>query len=302
MKMLPETTLINVADIHIPDEHRKVDPLNAQALAENITENDLLSPIEVLSEGEDGYRLIYGAHRLEAFKLLGRPQIPAIVKEAGAFADDAAIQLRTISENLVRRELSVLDRSVDIATWCEIYRATRTNIKPGKKPKELGATVAPNSRRNELSPTVGLNSLTPEQQDNLSKEFTLGFSEAARLAFTISRASVFYAIKIASIPADLRDKIALLPIANSTRELLILAAEPAYRQEQIIEIILDELRPHIETASEAIAVLDRKTIPLKEERWQKVSASFGQLKPTEQYRFFDLHEDAIAKWQAERGA
>jgi ParB family transcriptional regulator, chromosome partitioning protein len=290
MKMLSELSFISPALIEIPELHRRVDPVNVQALAENISENGQLSPIEVLEYEPGKYRLIYGAHRLEAARLLGWTEIATLIKQVSEFTDEAAIQLRTISENMMRRELSVLDRSVDIATWCEIYRAAHTNIKPGRK------------SANELSLLNRLNLLTPEQQDELSARWALNFSNAAQQALDISRRTVFRAIKIASIPADLREKIALLPLANMRDELLILAAEPAYRQEQIIEIILDELRPNAETTSEAIAILDRKTIPLKEERWQKVSASFGQLKPTEQYRFFDLHEDAIAKWQAERGA
>ncbi len=280
--------VVNISpnSIVVPQEHRVVDPVLAQVLAEDIVEKGQLSPIEVLALEDGTYRLIFGAHRLAAIQQLGRTEIAATVHNIGSFADESAIKLRTISENMVRRELSVLDRAVDIATWCEIYRETRTHIKPGRKPKELSTAAVPNS-------------LEEQQRVQLVDKFTKSFSEAAQLAFGISRGAVFEFLRIAAIPEDLRAKISLLPLANQYRELVMLANEPANRQEQIITIILDD-ENHVSSVSDAIAVLDRHPPAQKEERWQKVSASFAQMKQSEQFRFFDLHQDAIEQWLADR--
>src|SRR5690606_1940072 len=109
------------------------------------------------------------------------------------------------------------------------------------------------------------------------------------------------AMRIASIDAEARDRIALLSVADNQSELLLLATQSAERQIAIAEL-LDAVPDAPASVTEAIAILDRLPKPQAEPRWQKVAASFSTLKPAEQARFFELHEAAIRLWLQGREA
>lgn len=281
-------TDIEIALVDVLAGRRKLDPARVEALSDLFASQGQTVPIEVVAQ--DGrYRLVFGGHRLAAAKLIGWPAIRAIVKQPTDFASEAEITLREITENLAHRALSALDRAVDIARWREIYEATHVVVKPGRKAK---------ADRSELSAKLALNS---EDGDELSAMFALSFSEAAQQAFGLSRREVFRATKIASIDAEVREDIALLPIADNQSELLLLAAQSADRQAEIAEL-LNAVPDAPASVTEAIAILDRLPKPQAEPRWQKLAASFSAMKPAEQFRFFELHEAAIRLWLKERGA
>jgi len=236
------------------------------------------SAIEVVTEG-DGYRLVFGGHRLAAVKQLGHETIRATVKSRDEFASEAQITLREITENLARRELSVLDRAVDIARWREIYEAAHGTVQRGRKAKLLQVETI---------------------SDEAAERFATSFSEAARKALGVDRVAVHRAMRIASIPADLRGWIALHPIADNQSELLQLAGEPEERQEHICGLLTSE-PPAASTVAAAIALIDETPAPVKEPAWQKVSTGFSKLPARDQHAFFELHEAAIALWLKGRG-
>ena len=268
-------TAIDVALVDVAAGRRKLDPAWVETLADLFSSQGQKTPIEVIAAGER-YRLVFGHHRLAAAKLLGSRAIQAIVKTPEDFASEAEITLAEITENLARRNLSVLDRSVDIARWREVYEATHQLNKGGRKaqnvdPEELGA------------------------------KFALSFSDAAQKAFDLSRRSVFNATKIASIAADLRDRIALHAIADNQSELLALAAETPERQADIAALLTAE-PAQAATVADAISTLDRLPKSAKVAGWQKVADGFSRLKEADQRRFFQLHEAAILAWLKERDA
>lgn len=280
---------IEIALIDVLPGRRKLDPERVEALSDLFASQGQTVPIEVVAQ--DGrYRLVFGGHRLAAAKLIGWPAIRAIIKQPTDFASEAEITLREITENLAHRALSVLDRAVDIARWREIYEATHLLNKGGRKRKETSVE--------KQSANLALSS---EEGDDLSAKFALSFSEAAQQAFGLSRREVFRATKIASIDAEARDLIALLPVADNQSELLLLAAQSADRQIEIAEL-LNAVPDAPASVTEAIAILDRLPKPQAEPRWQKLAASFSAMKPAEQFRFFELHEAAIRLWLKERGA
>lgn len=264
---------IAISRIDVPTGRRKLDPAWVQALSDLFSSQGQLSPIELIATGER-FRLVFGHHRLAAGKLIGWSEIRAVVKDASTFTDEAEIVLREITENLARRELSVLDRAVDIARWREIYNAAHTISKGGRKAKE-----------------------TDPQE--LTAKFAVSFTVAAQQAFQLSERSVFNAVKVASIPADLRDRIALHPVAANQSELLALAAEPAERQAQVVALLTAE-PAQATSVADALALIDRLPAPKPAARWEKLSDAFSRMKEKEQYRFFELHEGAIRRWLAYR--
>lgn len=128
MNAQPETVLLPVADIEMGDRLRLVDDDYAELLAASMEDRGLMQPIEVGKANRKGaYQLIAGAHRLTAARLLGWNEIPAIVHAA----DKIEAQLREIDENLMRRELTPLDRATFLARRKELYEAKYPQAKHG---------------------------------------------------------------------------------------------------------------------------------------------------------------------------
>ncbi len=89
-------------------------------MAESIKEIGLLHPITVRVQEEnekDTYTLVAGAHRLEAYKLLGKQSIDSKV----IMKDDLQAELIEIDENLIRNEMGYLLRSDTLVRKKEIY-------------------------------------------------------------------------------------------------------------------------------------------------------------------------------------
>lgn len=265
---------IEIGLIDVLAGRRRLDPAWVETLSDLFASQGQLSPIELV-EREGRYRLVFGGHRLAAAKLIGWSTIRAVVKDAAAFASEAEITLREITENMARRQLSVLDRSVDIARWREIYNAAHTVSKGGRKAKDADPL-------------------------ELTAKFAVSFTKAAQDAFQLSERSIFNAVKIATISADLRDRIALHAIADNQSELLALAAEPAERQAQIVALLLAE-PAQAASVADAIAIIDRLPKPQPAQAWEKLSDTFSRLKQKDQDRFFELHASAIRRWLANRG-
>ncbi|MBZ9678934.1 ParB/RepB/Spo0J family partition protein [Mesorhizobium sp. ES1-1] len=269
------TTKIKIADLRVPRNRRRTDPAwVATLMADMQAGNGHMVPIEVVPETTEGYqyRLILGAHRLEAVAGLGHVDIDAFIRDPKEVANEAQMRKREIAENLIRRQLSVLDRSRDIADWRDIYDAENGTGKAGRrKAREV------------------------VEDDELSAKFALNFSEAAQSVLGISRRSVFHALKIATIPSAIRESISLHPVADSQADLLVLAAEPAERQAAIAKLLLADPAEAF-TVADAIALLDKVPAPIKEPTWQKVATAFSKMKEGDQDRFFALHEAAIQRW------
>ena len=75
-------------------------------LKESIEKNGLLQPI-IVKKAVKGYYIIAGERRYRAFELLGRKEIPAIIKEM----TDEEMMVFAVLENLQREDLSALEES-----------------------------------------------------------------------------------------------------------------------------------------------------------------------------------------------
>jgi ParB family chromosome partitioning protein len=98
---------IPIASIRIENRLRPLDSAKVAELAASIAELGLLQPIGIRPDGT----LVYGYHRLEACKQLGWTEIPAVVVDG----DDLRAELAEISENLIRNELTLLERAEHLA-------------------------------------------------------------------------------------------------------------------------------------------------------------------------------------------
>lgn len=262
-------------DIIVGDRLRKVLPDRVQALRESFADKGQTTPIDTVAT-PNGPRLIAGAHRLGAAFVDDASGVDAILWPEGHFGSEAEIQQREITENFERFDLNALERAVNIAAWRVIHESRNPPAKPGRKAK------AP---------------MTDEALDEMSATFALNFSEVAQRVLGISRRSVFLSLKIATISAEVRDRLADLATANNQSDLLALAAEAPARQSEIVDLLVAGSA----SVATAIAALDGIVKPVASAAHEKVSESFSRLKPEQQFSFFDLHADAIEKWRMGRG-
>ena len=101
--------------IEIPLEEIKKNPYQPRTyfneeklneLKDSIEKNGLLQPI-VVKKAIKGYYIIAGERRYRAFELLGKKEIPAIIKEM----TDEEMMIFAVLENLQREDLSALEES-----------------------------------------------------------------------------------------------------------------------------------------------------------------------------------------------
>jgi ParB-like chromosome segregation protein Spo0J len=117
---------IHLDMIVIPDGRRPVDPSAVRMLAQSISEIGLQTPICIHDSG-DGYVLIAGRHRLEAFRKLGKEHIPAVISKLTKLE----AELWEIDENLCRSDLTPAQEAIAIARRKEIYEALHPETRRG---------------------------------------------------------------------------------------------------------------------------------------------------------------------------
>lgn len=117
---------VALADIRVADRLRTPDQDWVALLAVSMEARGLQTPLLVGKSG-DKFKLVAGAHRLAAAKKLGWEKIDAIVVEG----DKLALRLVEIDENLIRRELSELDRSAFLAERKAIYEELHPETRKG---------------------------------------------------------------------------------------------------------------------------------------------------------------------------
>lgn len=122
-----QVVLVRLDLIDATDRLRAVNEAYAQVLAAAFQgPGGQRTPIEIVRRGER-YRLVFGAHRFRAAEIAGWSEIRAIVTDA----TDAELRLREIDENLIRHELTALDRARFLLERKRIYEAlTFTNASP----------------------------------------------------------------------------------------------------------------------------------------------------------------------------
>lgn len=89
--------------------------INMQSLNElinSIEQNGLMQPIVITEKKEDGlYTIVAGHRRYEAFKIMGKNSIPAIIKKNLCNKDLAVLSL---TENLMRENLHPIENAIAI--------------------------------------------------------------------------------------------------------------------------------------------------------------------------------------------
>lgn len=119
--------MIEISSILIEGRSRDVDEGWAQALATMFSAGEMLNPITIW-QGEDGPRLVAGAHRIAAHVINGETHIAAIWSKAQTLADAKVLK---IMENIGRHELTALDRAQHLFDLKHAYEAKYPETKNG---------------------------------------------------------------------------------------------------------------------------------------------------------------------------
>jgi ParB family chromosome partitioning protein len=114
---------ISIAKITVGKRKREALEAKVLAMMESIREIGLLQPITITKD----HTLVFGLHRLEACKRLEWETIPATARTFEGL--DA--ELAEIDENLVRADLTVLERSELLARRHAIYEVRHPETKRG---------------------------------------------------------------------------------------------------------------------------------------------------------------------------
>lgn len=170
---------IPVHAVVIPDDRKRGQNLaETRRLMESIREVGLLNPITVTKDNV----LVSGLHRLSACQLLGWTEIPAHVVELAGLK----LELAEIDENLIRNELSALERGEHLARRKEIYEVLHPDAPTGAgRPKKNAETIS--SFVADTAAKTGVTERTVQQDVQLAQRIAPDVRDAIRDTETADR-------------------------------------------------------------------------------------------------------------------
>lgn len=235
-------TSLTIARIAVRNRIRPVDADFVRFLAASLEERGLDIPVcvrPIAQDDEFDYELVAGLHRLTAATQLGWIVVDADVVDLTA--DEA--RFREIEENLVRRELSVIDRAVSIAEWADVFYRLRGGV-PGHG----------GDRRSKL-----FSLLCPDDQ---GQPLPLkSFSEEAAERIGLSARSVRQAQAIGrKLQRDTLDQLRGTRFENATRLLSSLTNEGEH-QAAIARLLREGRAATVDEAKTSLGIAERRLAP-----------------------------------------
>ena len=162
-----------LSEITVPEGRRGIDPVEVSKIADSIkTIGRLLCPIIIDKNG----RLIAGAHRLEAHKLLGHDEIECIVLDA----DELRTELAEIDENLIRTDLDDISMGEQAIRRDEILEQLGLRANQSNKGKSTGESDSPVKTTADFAKDIGTGERTLQQNMQLARDLEPVAKEAVR--------------------------------------------------------------------------------------------------------------------------
>lgn len=169
---------IRVSDIEICSRKRGINTDKVSELVLSIGEIGLLQPIAVV-RANGNYRLVAGMHRIEAFKVLGRETIPAVVVNL----DELDAELGEIDENLMRVDLTVLEQGELLLRRDEILKEKGQRAKAGDNQFiQGGETVSLPQRKStsDVAAEIGISERSTQQRIQIARDILPEVKEAIK--------------------------------------------------------------------------------------------------------------------------
>ena len=219
---------VEISAIRVPERLRPVDPAAVEMLAASFLERGQDTRIIIREDEEDDkpdrYILIAGAHRLAAATQIDWIEIEA---ELTYVSDDEA-RIIEIDENLIRRELSALDRAVFLLERKTVWERLHPETAHGKARKSRGnkvANVATFQRfSKEAAERTGLSERTIRRASMLSEKLSLEARDLLRLSRIADNQSQLFALSKMDVDAQLAiARVIALGHASSLAEAIEIA-------------------------------------------------------------------------------
>ena len=264
----PSIENIKIADISIPqDRARELNDNWVEALAGMIEQSGLLHPITV-RKTSDGFSLTIGHHRLAAYILLGRTEIPARLSQA---TNDDEAKLEEVIENIGRNELNALDRAQHFFELDKAYKALHPELQNG------------GDRKSE------------DAKENQSAIFALRSEILEQVG--LSRRSFFNAIAIwKGLSEASKATIQGTWLADHQAGLQQLATEKPAKQKQVCNLLF-ATPPKATNVTDALTLLEVGRLPTHfEKKYQSINKALTSLKDEELDNVFGVHEAKIMDW------
>jgi ParB family transcriptional regulator, chromosome partitioning protein len=209
-----EFVSVPLAEITVGPRLREVDPNWVALIAASMAERGQDTPVQVRRTPQ-GYALVAGAHRMAALHEAGIPNALATVVDA---ADDDEARLIEIDENLMRRELSQLDRASFLAERQAIYQRLYPETANGKAPKgknrKLAVLPLPRTFTVETADRLGLSRDTIERLVRRAKALKMVRAQLAGTRWADNGAALDALARIRD-ENDLQDAVAALTRAEA---------------------------------------------------------------------------------------
>jgi ParB family transcriptional regulator, chromosome partitioning protein len=300
----------SIDEIELPTNTRPYNATDVVALKRSIEAIGLQTPLTVV-EVDIGppriFQLITGRHRLEALRLLKVDRIPVRVVDF----NDAEARMWTISENLHRSELTVVQRAEQIAEWVRLSEEQRAaeevarKLEPKLKAPEPDVAPEPGLPFSAVSSQVGTK-LSVRGRDGEGRPES-GVNAAAR-ELGIGKAEAHRAIKIDSIAPEA--KAALLAAGlddNQTVALKVANYDDEDQVEAVAEIVAEreaKAKPAYEVASPSDLPPPQSTKPLRNLEYLaagELARWIKQTTPNDRGRVIRLLRDCAAILEMEIG-
>ena len=208
---------IKLADIVVSGDHRSTSPSRVKELADSILEIGLLEPIGV----DESRALVYGRHRMEAMRLLGRSSIHAVVLTL----DGMKAEMATIDENILRVSLTEAQYGKALKRRKELYEALHPETKRGAVNQHTKGKML-----NDKLPFSKIGDAWTADQERKS------FAADTAAKTGTSRRTVERSVALAEKLDDQAvDTLGEHPVANSKTELQKLAELPPSEQRDVAE-------------------------------------------------------------------
>ena len=230
-----QAVAIPLALIDANDRLREVSEAHAVMMADSMAgPHGLRQPIEVVRTGAR-YRLVFGAHRYRGAEINAWATIDAFIVEGS----DAELRLREIDENLIRHELTALDRARFLLERKRLYEA----LNPEKR--------------------NGANQWTEGFANMANPRFTADIAEKTGLSERTIQRACELALKLSP---DVVAQVRHTPLASNQAALETLAKHPHDRQLAAVKLILAEENP-AKSVNEAFDRIDGKAVRPAAELW-----------------------------------
>lgn len=241
---------VKIAQIDASERLREISEAHAQVIAASMLEHEerggrrQLQAVELVQRG-DGYRLVFGAHRLRAHQINGWDEIDAEI----VTATDAELRLREIDENLIRHELTALDRARFLLERKRLYEAMNPAAKHGVNRFTRDANVATLSFAADIAEKTGFSERTVQR--------------ACEIAANLAPAAI--------------DRLRDTPMASNQKALEALSKQPHERQLAALDHLFAAENP-APSVNAAFDRLDGKAVkPAAELKVSKVIDQLGRL-------------------------